>query len=55
MEHAHYRHILDRDPTNADKKNYQTVYAEEQGSVAAPTAGMHFSEEVLKNWEKRSY
>ena len=31
-----------------DKKNYQTVYAKEEGSVAAPTAGLHFSEEQLK-------
>ena len=44
---------IDRDPTNADKKNYQTVYAEEQGSVAAPTAGMHFSDEVLKKLGKK--
>lgn len=30
-----------------DKKTYQTVFAEESGSVAAPTAGLHFSEELL--------
>lgn len=31
-----------------DKKTYQTVFAKEEGSVAAPTAGLHFSEELLK-------
>ncbi len=33
----------------ADENRYQTIYAEREGSVAAPTAGLHFTDEVLKN------
>ena len=31
-----------------DKERYQTIYAKQQGSVAAPTAGLHFTENILK-------
>ena len=44
---------IKRDPTPEDKKNYQTVYASRRGSVAAPTAGLHFSKDLLKKLEKK--
>ena len=38
---------LNRDTQESDKKTYQTVYSKIKGSVAAPTAGLHFTESVL--------
>lgn len=37
-----------RESEDSDKNKYQTVYAEVDGSVAAPTAGLHFTEDVFK-------
>jgi S-adenosylmethionine:tRNA ribosyltransferase-isomerase len=42
-----------RDPTDEDRIRYQTVYARVAGAVAAPTAGLHFDEAVLREIEAR--
>ncbi len=44
---------LNRATEQSDLKTYQTVYARESGSVAAPTAGLHFSEAVLNNLQQK--
>ena len=40
---------IKRKPDEEDKERYQTIYAAQDGSVAAPTAGLHFTENVFKN------
>ena len=42
---------IKREPTADDKTRYQTIYAKNEGAVAAPTAGLHFSRHLLKRLE----
>lgn len=43
--------FIRREVTPEDKERYQTIYAKHEGAVAAPTAGLHFSRELLKRLE----
>ena len=43
--------MLKRETEPADKERYQTIFAENIGAVAAPSAGLHFSREVMKRME----
>ena len=45
---------LKRESDTSDRDRYQTVYARLEGSVAAPTAGLHFTESVLQKLKKKS-
>lgn len=44
---------LNRETEVSDNLNYQTIYAKYDGSVAAPTAGLHFTDSILNNLKKR--
>jgi S-adenosylmethionine:tRNA ribosyltransferase-isomerase len=46
---------IKRESTEQDKEVYQTIYAQNDGSVAAPTAGLHFTESVLNNLMANSF
>ena len=43
--------IHNRPATHEDEMRYQTIYAKHEGAVAAPTAGLHFSREIMKRLE----
>ncbi|MBP5517102.1 MAG: S-adenosylmethionine:tRNA ribosyltransferase-isomerase [Bacteroidales bacterium] len=45
---------LNRDTEDIDKTRYQTIYAHYEGSVAAPTAGLHFTDRVLKSLDNKN-
>jgi len=46
---------IKRNDEKIDEKEYQTVFAKKEGAVAAPTASLHFTEELLNKIDKKSY
>lgn len=44
---------LNRKPVSSDKNRYQTIYSSQDGAVAAPTAGLHFTEEIFEKLKNK--
>ena len=53
LGHVPLPHYLHRADDPGDRAAYQTIYAKVAGAVAAPTAGLHFSRQVLENLQSR--
>ncbi|MCQ2203914.1 MAG: tRNA preQ1(34) S-adenosylmethionine ribosyltransferase-isomerase QueA [Bacteroidales bacterium] len=51
LGHTPLPEYIERDPEPADAEAYQTIYAKNEGAVAAPAAGLHFSRRLLKRLE----
>jgi S-adenosylmethionine:tRNA ribosyltransferase-isomerase len=51
LGHTPLPKYIKREAEPSDEERYQTVFAKEEGAVAAPTAGLHFSRELLKRLE----
>ncbi len=51
LGHTPLPKYIKRKAEEADKERYQTVYAKNEGAVAAPTAGLHFSKQLMKRLE----